>query len=233
MTGPFQPGTDPVRYETLPETDPDSVLLRSEMQEGAPGLYVMWCPVRRLRVLVEAYEPWELPEQYREPVEAWLPTDAGGERLVLTKQLNPWQAEDVRLGRLTAIAEVGVLDPEPNEYERQAIAGRLSPARLSEMNDRTNLPVLAALREGLGLAWVCSAGARLSMPVIRGLRGGNRAANSDFKYGAPAACHREAELRHKVLDKRREESDAILREAAESVGEYFATGLFPGHVVPA
>lgn len=94
------------RYEWLDSGDPDIARLHDEIAEGGKGLYVLWCPVRRKRVIVEAWESWTFPPVYRKPVVK----DIVGEKVVLSKRLNPVQFTDIREGRLVAIAEIAVLD---------------------------------------------------------------------------------------------------------------------------
>jgi hypothetical protein len=85
---PLVPGHS-VRY-VWPEGDGELALIRSEVQEGGKGLFVVHSPYdRRVKVLIEAYYPEDIRPEYYEG------------------QLDPMRKAEYGDGRLVCIAEVG------------------------------------------------------------------------------------------------------------------------------
>jgi hypothetical protein len=106
-SAPWIPGTEPQRYQWLDRWDDDPERVHSQVQEGGPGLYVVYDPHRHMKALIEAYKPWELPIQYKKPVERWVYIAEGVmERQVMSKMLNPYQYSDLMDGRLIALVEL-------------------------------------------------------------------------------------------------------------------------------
>lgn len=106
-TAPYQPGLEPRRYEWIPDDDQDAVRLRTEVPGSDGRLFVVWCPYRRCRVLIEAYWPWDIRgDAYRKPGVEFIPTvDGGLERITLSDMLNPYQYDDFQRGGMVAVKE--------------------------------------------------------------------------------------------------------------------------------
>jgi hypothetical protein len=107
------PGTD---------LDRDRRALHEGIQEHGAGLWLVWCPLRRKAVVIEAYRPWELPGYYRKPKRVKIPKDPGNGsdpitiqpddhgNIWVTQMLNPLQYEDAKDGLLIALEEIRVLE---------------------------------------------------------------------------------------------------------------------------
>lgn len=92
MEAPLIPGTF-WRFQTL-DPNHDQEVIRREVQEGGPHLYVFGLPFMaggtRLKALVEAYHPWEMRPAYIE------------------QMLDPMRMADLQDGRLIAINTIPV-----------------------------------------------------------------------------------------------------------------------------
>lgn len=189
-----------LRYEWLPDDDPDRAKLLEGVQEGARGLEIVWCPFRRRKCVIELYEPWELRhEGYRAPVAVVIPNVYGPDELTtMSEELNPYQYEDFKLGRRVCTGERWVLELEPPQPDRAPRpflepgpgdpfpGGLLSPTPLDER-------LLLVIRKHNHAARVCY----------------------DQKAGDARAQFR-IELEHEVVDKK----EAQLEAEAEEVGGY-------------
>lgn len=113
-TPPFQPGLDPVRFRWPGRHEQDVRKIRESVQDGGKGLYVLIDPAKDCKALVEAYYPEDIRPSYAKPERVQIETSYGNEVVTMSDQLNPYQYEDFRVGRLVCIAVekryVGELD---------------------------------------------------------------------------------------------------------------------------
>lgn len=128
---PWIPGTEPERYQWLDWWDDDPERVHSEVQEGGPGLFVVYDPHRKVKALIEAYQPWELPIQYKVPVEHWVYCAEGVKELqVMSKMLNPYQYSDLKDGRLIALLELETWRGQiPQDLIRRIMQGNRASQR--------------------------------------------------------------------------------------------------------
>lgn len=100
-----------IRYQWPEKDDEDERRLREGMTGGGDGLYIVWCPVRERKCLIEAYYPRDIRhEEYRKPVVVPIGPVGAPELVTMSDQLNPYQYADFQAGNLICIYETAVLE---------------------------------------------------------------------------------------------------------------------------
>jgi len=197
------------RYEWLPEGDPDVRSLRDGVQEGGPGLYLVWCPIRWRKVLIEAYEPWELRlPDYRKPQREFVGFGhPGGPVVTMSEALDPYRYTDFRLGRLVAIGERAVLEGP---------SGWLVPDGGRPMPGGSSFPT------------------RLDTRLLTVLRRNNRAARDRYERKAHGSSARERfrEGLDDLEDAKEAAADARYDELANEFARDMVYALTPKIAVP-
>lgn len=120
---PLVPGSSSARFVWPAPGDSDVERIRSDVQEGGPGLYVFYMPDGTRKALVEAYYPEGIRDAFFE------------------QELDPYRRADCRLGRLVAVNVIRILDSPVDQRTIQEIrrnnrAARRELKRMSTSGDR-------------------------------------------------------------------------------------------------